>query len=80
MIQVSGIVITGAGIVSRHRLHRTAKSQRPDSGMFHTPPSIGENKAKIYTAPEGLLGAGLQRTPGLACDGDLGHTQEPQGQ
>ena len=47
MIQVSGMVITGAGIVSLQRLHRIAKSQRPESGTFHIGTSLGENKAKI---------------------------------
>jgi|GEM_PF-4282292 len=38
MIQVSGIVWTGAGMFSPHPLHFTAKSQNRDTGKFHIPP------------------------------------------
>ena len=36
MIQVSGIVITGAGMFSPHPLHRTVKSQIRVWGSCHT--------------------------------------------
>ena len=48
MIQVSGIICTGAGMFSPQPLQQIAKSQRLVWGRLNTKPIVGEQKAKCH--------------------------------